>query len=100
MRLKGNEITAINNVTKTVFGTDASVRLFGSRTNDSLKGGDIDLLIQCNRTISTLEQYKLKINFLVQLKKIIGDQRIDVLIEANQQDSPFFQTIKHEGINL
>jgi len=100
MRLKKTEITAINNVTQNIFGKNASVRLFGSRTDDTLKGGDIDLLIQCNRTISTSEQYKLKINFLVQLKKIIGDQRIDVLIEANQQDSPFIQTIKQEGIYL
>ena len=99
MRLNEKEITAIHEVTKTVFGEKASVRLFGSRTNDALKGGDIDLLIQCNRILSTSEQYKLKITFLVQLKKIIGDQRIDVLIETNQHDSPFFQMIQ-EGINL
>ena len=100
MRLKNTEITAITDVTKSVFGNNATVLLFGSRTNDSLKGGDIDLLVQCNSIISPSEQYKLKINFLVQLKKILGDQRIDVLIEANQQESPFIQTIKQEGINL
>ena len=100
MRLKKTEITAITDITKSVFGNNSTVRLFGSRTNDSLKGGDIDLLIQCNRIISPSEQYKLKINFLVQLKKILGDQRIDVLIEAKQQDSPFIQTIKHDGIIL
>ena len=100
MRLKKNEIVAITDVTHSVFGKDASVRIFGSRINDALKGGDIDLLIQCNHTLSSSEQYKLKINFLVQLKKIIGDQRIDVLIESNQQDSPLIQTIKQEGVNL
>ena len=39
MRLKKNEIAAITDVTQSVFGKDASVRLFGSRINDALKGG-------------------------------------------------------------
>ena len=39
MRLKKNEIVAITNVTHSVFGKDASVRIFGSRINDALKGG-------------------------------------------------------------
>jgi predicted nucleotidyltransferase len=100
MRLKKNEIEAIKKVTKEIFGQDAIVQLFGSRTNDALKGGDIDLLIHCNRTISSSERYQLKIEFLVQLKKVIGDQKIDVLIEGKQQQSNFFQSVKNEGIRL
>jgi predicted nucleotidyltransferase len=100
MRLKKNEIEAIKEVTKEIFGQDAIVQLFGSRTNDALKGGDIDLLILCNRTISSSERYQLKIEFLVQLKKVIGDQKIDVLIEGKQQQSNFFQRVKNEGIQL
>jgi predicted nucleotidyltransferase len=100
MRLKKNEIEAIKEVTKKFFGQDAVVQLFGSRTNDALKGGDIDLLILCNRTISSSERYQLKIEFLVQLKKVIGDQKIDVLIEGKQQQSNFFQRVKNGGIQL
>ncbi len=100
MRLKKNELAAIKEVTKEIFGENATVRLFGSRTNDALKGGDIDLLIHCNRTISSSEKYQLKIKFLVQLKKLIGDQKIDILIDGNQQQSSFFQTVKNEGILL
>jgi predicted nucleotidyltransferase len=100
MRLKKNELAAIKEVTKEIFGANATIRLFGSRTNDTLKGGDIDLLILCNRTISSSEKYQLKIKFLVQLKKIVGDQKIDVLIDGNQQESSFFKTVKDEGILL
>ena len=49
--------------------------------------------------MSSSERYQLKIEFLVQLKKIIGDQKIDVLIESKQQ-STFFQRVKKEGIRL
>jgi predicted nucleotidyltransferase len=87
-------------VTKAIFGENAIIRLFGSRTNDSLKGGDIDLLIHCNRTVSSSEQYQLKIKFLVQLKKLIGDQKIDVLVDGGQLQRNIFQTVINEGILL
>jgi predicted nucleotidyltransferase len=99
MRLGKKEIDAIKEVSKKVFGSRATVQLFGSRTDDSLKGGDIDLLIFTNREISHFKQYQLKIKFLVQLKKIIGDQKIDVLIERDQQ-SDYSKEMHIEGIPL
>ena len=99
MRLVMKEIEAIKEVTRNIFGGSAIVQLFGSRTDDSLKGGDIDLLIFTNREISHSEQYKLKIKFLVELKKIIGEQRIDVIIERDQQ-SEFSKKMHVEGIML
>jgi predicted nucleotidyltransferase len=99
MRLKEQEIEAIKRVTKKIFGERALIHLFGSRTDDSLKGGDIDLLIDCNKDISLSEQYRLKIKFLVELKKIVGDQKIDVLMDGGQRQN-FVQTIKNNGILL
>ena len=100
MRLNNKDIYAIKNITRDVFGETATIRLFGSRTDDRKKGGDIDLLIQCNRFISRQEQYQLKINFLVQLKKIIGDQKIDVLIDNGLQTNSVIQEAYKEGILL
>jgi hypothetical protein len=100
MRLKQNEIEAIKVVTESVFGENAIIKLYGSRTNDSLRGGDIDLMIHCNREISASERYRLKIKFLVQLKKIIGDQKIDVLIDSGQRKDRFLQTVTKEAILL
>lgn len=57
MRLNNNEINEIKAVTHSVFGANALVTLFGSRIDDSKKGGDIDLLIKCNKTISRDELY-------------------------------------------
>ena len=100
MRLNENDITAIKTVTKSVFGDNASVVLFGSRTEDNKKGGDIDLFITCSKTISRDELYQLKLKFLVQLKKRIGDQKIDVLIDGGQTNNTFFKTVAKKGIIL
>jgi uncharacterized protein len=100
MRVNSNDIKAIKDVAKAVFGETATIRLFGSRTDDKKKGGDIDLLIQYNQPISENKQYQLKILFLVQLKKIIGDQKIDVLIDNGQQNNYIFHEAYKEGILL
>ncbi|MEI7831499.1 MAG: nucleotidyltransferase domain-containing protein [Prolixibacteraceae bacterium] len=100
MRVNSNDIKAIKEVTKAVFGETATIRLFGSRTDDKKKGGDIDLLIQYNQTISRMELYQLKIKFLVQLKKIVDDQKIDVIIDNGQQRNNIFYEAYKEGMLL
>ena len=49
MRLTPDQITAIKSAAAENFGTDASVSLFGSRVDDSKRGGDIDLLIRTSQ---------------------------------------------------
>jgi predicted nucleotidyltransferase len=102
MRVNSNDIKAIRQVTSAIFGETATIRLFGSRTDDTKKGGDIDLLIQFqgNQMISRMEIYQLKIKFLVQLKKIIGDQKIDVIIDNGHQHNTFIHQVYNEGIVL
>ena len=46
MRLTDVQIAAIREATAEVFGPEAQVWLFGSRVEDSKRGGDIDLLIR------------------------------------------------------
>lgn len=98
MRLTPKDIRAIKDAAATVFGTSATVRLFGSRTDDQQRGGDIDLLIQYHQPVSRMELYQMKINFLVQLKKIIGEQKIDVLIDNGQQNNALFHEAYKNGI--
>ena len=100
MRLSNDEIQHIITTAKQYFGNTVSVILFGSRTNDQLKGGDIDLLI-CPKTGNQKKSFlQEKIKFLVALKKNIGDQKIDVVIEKRKDNRSIILTAKSRGVRL
>lgn len=46
MRLRPEEAEAIRAAAVETFGPEATVRLFGSRVRDDLRGGDIDLHLE------------------------------------------------------
>ena len=78
MRLTKAEHAAIVALAKRRFGQHAIVGLFGSMTDDSRIGGDIDLHILAERDeLATLAN---ELEFTVELKDRIGDQKIDVIV--------------------
>ncbi len=81
MRLSSFEIDAIKKSAKEVFGK-CRIYLFGSRVDDGLKGGDIDLYIQLSQKPPFLSKEK----FLSILKRKIGEQKIDVVISYPQKE--------------
>ena len=79
MRLSSGQISAIRQAFQQVFGK-GEVVLFGSRLDDTKKGGDIDLYLIPQKEGG--DPFQQKIKFLVKLKQLIGDQKVDVLIEG------------------
>ncbi len=77
MRLTEHQQKVIRKATKDVFGSSATVRLFGSRVDDSLRGGDIDLLVECLEPIEDAGQMSAKL--VAQIQTRLGDQKIDVI---------------------
>ncbi|MBL0708464.1 MAG: nucleotidyltransferase domain-containing protein [Sulfurimonas sp.] len=80
MRLTNFEVESIRQTYYDVFKKGV-IYLFGSRVDDSLKGGDIDLYIDSESGENMLQK---KLNFLVLLKEKIGDQKIDVVISKDK----------------
>lgn len=80
VRLSSLVIESIRSVFETVFDK-GDLYLFGSRVDQSQRGGDIDLLLvpECFHNIT-----EKKINFLIKLKRLIGDQKIDLVIDRGQ----------------
>ena len=80
MRLSQKEIEAIKRNFKKYFKT-GEIFLFGSRVDDTQKGGDIDLYISTEDKTNLVRK---KIKFLAALKNEIGEQKIDVVLDYNQ----------------
>lgn len=82
------------------FGDMTHVWLFGSRIDDTKRGGDIDLYIEPeNQDVSLLALAKLQ--FLRALHSKLGEQKIDVVLRsANAKSLPIYQIAKETGIEL
>jgi uncharacterized protein len=79
LRLSTNEINLIKNKVKIIFG-ETIVYLFGSRIDDSKKGGDIDLYI-ISKVNEDLFKKKIK------LKTILEDllfKPVDIIIAKDE----------------
>lgn len=100
MRLTPLEIEAIHTTARKYFGQEVKVFLFGSRVDDDKRGGDIDLCIRNKK--EELLKLDAKIHFLLELKKQIGEQRIDVVFDnaATRSKSVFYHSIVQHGIEL
>ena len=99
MRLSNFEIESITKLASRHFGSDVQVFLYGSRTSNHLRGGDIDLYIR--NTNGEHLNARTKINFITDLILQIGDQKIDVVLDhPDKKDSVFFKTINQTGIQL
>ena len=98
MRLSEKDRNLIKQTCREVFGTD-EVYLFGSRVDDSERGGDIDLYIVPKPSIPSSEWLERKIQFLTRVKQRIGDQKIDVVLAKDPQ-RPIEQEARTHGVRL
>ena len=93
MRISQFEHEAIVTAVKAA-DPDAHVYLFGSRVDDTKKGGDIDLLVFSQRL--GLED---KLRIRARLQEIMGEQKIDIVI-ALDATKPFVKLALSQGIEL
>ena len=103
MRITDFQKNAILESVTEELGEEARVFLFGSRVDDSERGGDIDLLVESPERVKDSVRKKLKILSSIQRK--IGEQKIDLIItypgEFNEENMPLIiSNARREGILL
>ena len=94
MRLTEDEI---NNIKNSVLSLDqhADVYLFGSRLDDSKRGGDIDLLIK-SKKLNKHDLRKIRWQFFDRF----GEQKMDLVLDSGDLNNAFINMIKPKAIKL
>ena len=98
MRITPFERRSIRETAHRHFGENCDAYLFGSRTRDDWRGGDIDLLIETESNAPV--EYAKKLAFRSDLKSRIGDQKIDVLFTRPGDNRPIILEAKREMVRL
>jgi len=99
MRLTARMIETIITNARAVLGKDIKVWLFGSRVNDELRGGDIDLLIEVDASLENRVASACQIGAKIELA--LGAQRLDIIVkDCNTLNLPIHDAAKSQGIRL
>ncbi len=96
MRLSKQNIQTIRDLVRKNYGTDAAVRLFGSRVDDNARGGDIDLLVELPARATLRQELALS----AKLEQHLG-RPVDVLTTwPGQRTRPIVQIARLTGVRL
>lgn len=93
MRLAHDEQSAISDAIRQA-DADALIYLFGSRVDDTAKGGDFDLLV-----LSKKINLMIKLDILAQLHQKLGERKIDIAVYADAT-RPFPRMVMQQGLRL
>jgi len=94
MRLSQNEVTLLKEKLATL-SKEAKLYLFGSRVDDSKRGGDIDLLV-VSKKLTKKDLRRLRIAFF----NVFGEQKLDILLDDGNFQNIFHKMISQKAVLL
>lgn len=96
MRLTESQTQAIRQITRQLAGEDARVRVFGSRLDDSARGGDLDLLLELPEAAENAALLVARLS--VQVSRLMHGRKVDVVLSApNLMHLPIHDVALREG---
>ena len=99
MRLTPAQIERIRSAVADLAGAQATVRLFGSRLDDSARGGDVDLLVEVVEPVA--EPALLAARIAGRVSRLLDGRKVDVVLAApNLKELPIHHVARREGIVL
>lgn len=99
MRLTPDQQVAIRTAAAEAFGAGAAVWLFGSRADDAKRGGDIDLLVRPAQDAAD-QLFDRKIRMLTRLERLLGERKVDVVIESPNDSRPIVSIAHATGVQI
>ncbi len=95
MRLENQKATLLKSLIN-AYLPKSKVYLFGSRVDDSKKGGDIDILILSDRELTRKERSSIEFSFF----KRFGEQKLDLVSYSFDEESSFKDVALEEAVAL
>lgn len=99
MRLTPQQIQAIRAAATELAGSDATIRLFGSRLDDAKRGGDVDLLLEMPLPVD--QPALLAARLAAEISRLMHGRKVDIVVAApNLQHLPIHDVARREGVLL
>ena len=95
MRLTPDQAQAIRQRIHTHMGQHARIWLFGSRVDDSRRGGDVDLYVEPETAPDLTARLRCKSELADAL-----DLNVDLIVQQPDQDLPIYRIAKRSGVRL
>lgn len=99
MRLTDHQIQTIRQLARQVAGDRATVRVFGSRLDDTAHGGDLDLMLELPDPVDNPALLAARLS--AQVSRTMFGRKVDVLLSApNLLRLPIHDIAFNEGYLL
>jgi len=96
MRLLPEHVQAIRQVVYRECGSHARIRLFGSRLDETRRGGDVDVLIELDEPVERPAVLSARLSAM--LSRRLQGRAVDVVLSApNLARSPVHHVAEREG---
>ncbi len=106
MRLNSEQLAVIKSTIASIVPADAlnGVRLYGSRVDDSKRGGDIDLMLDLAKPTENPDGLRAQVSTQIELRiaRLLGaSPKIDILLRApNLSTLPIHDVAMQHGVEL
>ncbi len=99
MRLTTQQIDGIREIVQRLAGEQAELRLFGSRLDDSARGGDVDIFVELPNPVT--EPAWLAARIGGEVSRLMHGRKVDVLLAApNLKNLPIHDIARQQGQRL
>jgi predicted nucleotidyltransferase len=96
MRLTEIQTQVIRQITLEAAGAEARVRVFGSRLDDSARGGDLDLLLELPAPVDNPAWLAARVS--AKVSRLMHGRKVDVVVCApNLMRLPIHEVALREG---
>lgn len=99
MRLSKEQCQIIRKTVEDMLGADVQIVLFGSRVNDDLRGGDVDLMVTTPHNVTQPAFAAARV--AARLERVLGGRRVDVvLVTPKTAEQPIHKIAARQGVLL